>query len=203
MKRTTAFDFAIIAVLIAIGVVARVVFRELPNFKPVAALTLFAGFYFASCRSRWMGISVAALVPISILGLSDLILGGYDQRLMIIVYTMLTLPAILGPSLRQLFRSETLPASPAKALLPLVACSLASSLAFFLVTNFACWMLFEHYERSWSGLTHCFSMALPFFRYTIAGDLTFAFLTFGIYLFAISSRAKSTSTDRLCPVNLD
>ena len=51
-----------------------------------------------------------------------------------------------------------------------------------LVTNFGCWILFDHYAKTWSGLWECYTMAVPFFRYTVAGDLFFACMTFGGYL---------------------
>jgi hypothetical protein len=35
------------------------------------------------------------------------------------------------------------------------------------------------YEHSWQGLVHCYARALPFFRYTLAGDLVFSASLFG------------------------
>ena len=68
--------------------VARVEFRHLPNFKPVAAIALFAGFYFAGTRSKHaeptpsnrmrLAPVAAAAVPIAIMAASDWFLGGYD-----------------------------------------------------------------------------------------------------------------------------
>ena len=55
-----------------------------------------------------------------------------------------------------------------------MTCSLLASVLFFLVTNFGCWLWFDLYEHSVSGLVHCYAQALPFFRYTLAGDLVFA-----------------------------
>jgi hypothetical protein len=68
----------------------------------------------------------------------------------------------------------------------LVGCSLAASVMFFLVTNFAHWAIYDMYEKSAAGLLHCYAMALPFFRYTLAGDLSFACVLFGGYAVAKS-----------------
>ena len=79
----------------------------------------------------------------------------------------------------------------------LVGCSLAASVVFFLVTNFAHWTLYDMYEKSAAGLVHCYAAALPFFRYTLAGDLAFACVLFGGYAVAKSLMvATETATSR-------
>ena len=50
--------------LVASGVALRVTFHDLPNFAPVAAMALFAGYYF---RSR----IVALCVPLLVMTISD------------------------------------------------------------------------------------------------------------------------------------
>ena len=67
----------------------------------------------------------------------------------------------------------------------LVTCSLAMSLLFFLTTNLGVWLWFNTYERSVAGLLQCYVQALPFFRYTLSGDLIFACLLFGSHAFAM------------------
>ena len=59
--------------------------------------------------------------------------------------------------------------------------TLASSLFFFIVTNFAVWASGDMYERTWLGLRQCYVMALPFFRNTTLSDLFYTGLLFGIY----------------------
>jgi hypothetical protein len=116
------------------------------------------------------------------MGLSDLILGGYDPRLMAVVYLMLAAPVFAGPYLRRAFSlGSSSRFAFGSAVAGLCVCSLAGSLAFYIVTNFACWLLSTHYDRSLSGLATCYVNALPFFRYTLAGDLCFACATFGVY----------------------
>jgi hypothetical protein len=62
-----------------------------------------------------------------------------------------------------------------------VACSLACSLLFFLATNLATWYVTPWYPRTGMGLWQCYVNAIPFFRYTAAGDLAFAGMLFGGY----------------------
>jgi hypothetical protein len=65
--------------------------------------------------------------------------------------------------------------------LSLIGCSLASSLLFFAVTNFGCWLLFGGYAQTVTGLVTCYAQALPFFRNTLIGDAFFAGTLFGGY----------------------
>ncbi len=164
--------------LVLAGASARLVLRDVPNFAPVAALALFAGYLFANRRG-------AVLVPLSVMALSDLVIGGYDLRMMAIVYASLTLPALIGHGL-----SRRLPMqrgwSACGSTCALVGSSLASSLLFFLTTNFAVWAFGSMYEPSAAGLLHCYERALPFFRYTLAGDLLFSAVLFGGYAVAVA-----------------
>jgi hypothetical protein len=70
----------------------------------------------------------------------------------------------------------------------LVGSSLASSIFFFVTTNFAVWAVGSYYSHTWTGLVDCYLRAVPFFRYTLAGDLFFAsvlFTTYAVVLFAL------------------
>ena len=68
----------------------------------------------------------------------------------------------------------------------LLGCSLGASVWFFLATNFAHWVFYDMYAKTAAGLLQCYAAALPFFRYTLAGDLGFACLLFGGYALAAS-----------------
>jgi arginine exporter protein ArgO len=46
------------------------------------------------------------------------------------------------------------------------------SLQFFLVTNFAEWATGRLYPHTLVGLVDCYVLAIPFFAWTLAGDLT-------------------------------
>jgi hypothetical protein len=59
--------------------------------------------------------------------------------------------------------------------------SVAGSVVFFLVTNLGVWLQWNMYPRTLGGLVECYAAALPFFRNTLLGDLTYAAAMFGSY----------------------
>ncbi|MBI2479363.1 MAG: hypothetical protein HYV60_12245 [Planctomycetia bacterium] len=99
------------------------------------------------------------------------------------VYASLALPVALRGVVR---RSMSLKHNGLKSALAtsagLVTCALGSSLIFYLTTNLACWIWFDT-DHTASGLLHNYLSALPFYRYTVAGDLLFAFCLFGVHAF--------------------
>jgi hypothetical protein len=122
------------------------------------------------------------------MGISDWFVGGYHWGVMAVVYAMLAFPVLLRSWLRRTFVLHG--CRPAQRLVPLaglVTCGLLSSILFFVVTNFAVWAAFETYAMNWSGLVHCYTAAVPFFRYTLAGDLFFALVLFGTHALALSA----------------
>jgi hypothetical protein len=173
MKRQTLVELAVFAALVALGACSRIYFQDLPNFAPVSAIALFAGFFFRS----WL---VAAAAPLAAMAASDVWIGGYDPVMMGVVYLMLALPVAARGFLRT--NRERGPLAGATAL---CGCTLAASLLFFLVTNLAWWLTSDMYEKSLAGLVRNYAQALPFFRYTLAGDVFFGCLLFGSHKLAL------------------
>ncbi len=62
--------------------------------------------------------------------------------------------------------------------LPLMGAALAGSVSFFVVSNFAVWAAYNMYPKTWAGLITCYTLALPFFRHAIEGDLLFTAVMF-------------------------
>jgi hypothetical protein len=166
--------------LVAAGAGARIFFRDLPNFAPIAAIALFSGYFFRSA-----GLAVAT--PLLAMLASDAVIGGYQWQMMIVVYGMLALPVAFRLPLRKWLRIERGPwSSSLRALGGLLACSLLSSVLFFLATNLACWYWTDMYEPTSAGLLRCYANAVPFFRHTLAGDAIFASSLFGSYALAVN-----------------
>ncbi len=127
--------------------------QPLWNVTPMAGVALAAGAVFPNTL-------VAASVPIFAIGISNLVLPAYGSFLMgIVVFAAMTWPIFLGKIARS------------GKWLPILGGALASSLVFFLTTNFACWAVGSLYPRSFEGLIACFSAALPFYRWMPVGDL--------------------------------
>lgn len=62
-----------------------------------------------------------------------------------------------------------------------IGAALTSSVSFFLISNFASWAALSNmYPRSFSGLIQSYTLALPFFRGTVASDLLFSLAFFGV-----------------------
>ncbi|MCP4193500.1 MAG: hypothetical protein GY768_23040 [Planctomycetaceae bacterium] len=169
MKQRTE-QILVFGILVTACVGLRFYFQTIPNFAPVAAVALFAGYFF---QSRWL----AVLTPVTAMAISDQFTGAYQPILMATVYTCLAVPALLGAPLRQKLNHR----GPIASSLTLFSCSLASSLLFFTATNLATWLVTPWYPRTIAGLTQCLVNAVPFFRYTLMGDLFFAAALFGSY----------------------
>jgi hypothetical protein len=62
---------------------------------------------------------------------------------------------------------------------PVAGVTLASSVLFFIITNFGTWATTSLYPHSLAGLDTCYIAAIPFFWNTLAGDLFYSALLFG------------------------
>ena len=176
MKRQSIIEVVLFCVLVALGASTRISLEHLPNFAPVAGLALFAGYFF---RSRL----VALALPVCIMLVSDAFIGHYAWWQMTIVYGMLAAPVAMRGVLRRHFDFSGATASGiVRSLGGLLGCSLAASVLFFIVTNAIC---LGWYEPTWVGVATCYLRGLEFFRYTLAGDMVFALVTFGGYATAM------------------
>lgn len=167
--------------LVAIGVISRIVLVDSPNFKPVCALALFAGFYF---NRTWLAAMVVGLTLV----VSDLFIGGYEWQLMAAVYGSTFFAVMLGVVIRNKQNR-----SPNGMLFGRFAtASLTMSVAFFVLTNFAVWAFGGWYPTTWSGLVDCYVAAIPFFRWTLVSDFVFSQALVAAFALSVawSSRTK-------------
>ncbi len=169
LQSRTLKDITVFALLVVVGVVGRLACLEIPNFQPTGAVALFAGFYFAQRR-------IALLAPLAVMGISNLWLDAYlSWPQMIVVHAALLWPVFLG---RHLLRQ---PSSTASPLIRWGICLSAPSLVFFLTTNFGVWLVSGMYPQTLAGLASCYWLAVPFYGYSLAGDLVFVPMVFGSY----------------------
>ena len=75
-----------------------------------------------------------------------------------------------------------------------VASALASSISFFLVSNFAVWACWNMYPKNAAGLVASYAAALPFFRRSLAGDLVFTVTMFAVPVVVSKLSARSASS---------
>ena len=131
-----------------------------PNFSPIAAMALFSG---AQMPRRAM----AFVAPFAALILSDLALGGFYPG-MNFVYLSFALTVLIGWAI-----------ASRKTPLAIGGAAVASSVLFFILTNFGMWLFSGIYPLTQAGLVACYVAAIPFFQNTLVGDLTFTALLFG------------------------
>jgi len=156
----------------ALGIGARLLPHP-PNFTPIAALALFTGVY-ASRASKWY-----LLAPLGAMLVSDLFLGFYEWKTMAVVYGSFFAIGLVGLLVRKYKNAGTIALG-----------ALAGSILFYLFTNFAVWAFSGMYALTFEGLMFSYMMAIPFFKFTLLGDLFYVALLFGLYEFALSLSYK-------------
>ncbi len=177
-------DTLILLVLLAIGISSRFMLLDLPNFKPVAAIVMFAAFWFRSFR-------VAGLALLLIMLASNVGLDSCPWQITCGVLGGLLAAAWLGRNFRSNFDSaRDVSASPLRAGGLLLGSAFAMSLAFFVISNFSVWAMGQWYPLTGSGLVSCFAAAVPFFKYTLCGDMMFCTSLFGAW-WLVASLATS------------
>jgi hypothetical protein len=133
------------------------------NVAPVCAMSLCGGLYLGK---RW-----ALLVPLAAMLVSDIFLG--FSIVSPFVYGCYVVSGLMGLGLRD-----------RKTFGWIAGGTLASSVLFFVVTNFATWALTGLYPHTVAGLVRCYGMAIPFFRGTLAGDVLFVGIFAAVMEFA-------------------
>ena len=139
---------------------------HVPNVTPLGGSCLFAG-------SRISGFW-AYLLPLVVMLATDPFVGGFTAATPVI-YACFLINVWIG---RRMLRSVT----PIRV----GGAAFLCSLQFFLLTNFALWAgaVARHspfYAPGLSGLLSCYTLALPFWGRTLAGDLFFSAAIFGLY----------------------
>jgi len=138
--------------LLAVFVILATFLRLIPhplNFTPITSLALFSGVMF---NRKWLGL----IIPLIAMFLSDIILG--FSMISFWVYASFGLITLFGWFIKKLN----------------IHSILLSSIIFFIVSNFGVWVL--GYPHTIEGILLCYTMAIPFFGYSIIGDLFWGFV---------------------------
>lgn len=141
-----------------------------PNFTPIGALALYGGWRFGA------GKSIA--LPFIALFVSDVLMdlgvragifayGGFHLT-MPAVYLAFALMILVGRLLRDRLSVGSL-----------AAASLTASVVLFVVTNLGHWVAYYN-VHDLPSLAECFTNAVPFFGYTVAGDAFYTSAAFGL-----------------------
>jgi len=165
--------FLIITGFILFAALARLL-PHATNFTPLGAIALFGAAYFT--KKKW-----AFIIPILALWLSDLFLNNlvyaafYDGFTLVTpgfmyIYGAFALIVILGI---YLFDKITLSR--------VLGGAIGGSVIFFIISNFGVWLTSPMYPLTAEGLALCYTAAIPFFHYTLAGNLVYCGVLFGGY----------------------
>ena len=151
-----------------------------PNFTPIAAMALFGGAYLGRRH-------LAFMIPFAAMFLSDLLLGLHKD--MWAVYLAFGITVFIGTLIRNNVK-----------VISIISASLASSVIFFLLTNFAAWLSSPIYPQNFAGLMESYiaglaffnngSLGLSFFMNEIAGSLFYNGLFFGVFALAVQKFPK-------------
>lgn len=170
--------FYFLAAMILLAAFSRIIPHPL-NFSPLGAMGLFGAAYFSK---KWQ----AFLVPLAATWLSDLFINNvlYGQYYPSFTwfyegfywqygsYLLITLVGIF------VFKKVNTGR--------VVIGALSSTAIFFLISNMGCWVGNIAYPQNFAGLTACYAAGIPFLKMTLIGDLFFAGLMFGTFMFAES-----------------
>lgn len=175
------------------GVLLRLV-PHVPNFAPISAMAIFGGAYLSR--------KFAVVIPLGAMILSDYLLlyvnpfGNmldfskiYPVSAMFHSTTLYVWGSFLVSSLIGMWlKNRKKPSS-------IILGSFLASLQFFLITNFGVWAA-GAYSRGVEGLMQSYIMGLPFFRWTLMGDLFYTatfFIVFQLALMAYKPKTVSSS----------
>ena len=167
-----AYLFVVLAVVLR--------FVTLPvAFTSVAASLLFFG---ARQPRRRMWIPLALLVAADVV-LTKLVYAYPLSADHLVTWAWYVAVLLLGEKLRE-----------NAGALRVGGAALAASVSFFVVSNLAVWAAWEMYPKTLAGLAACYVAALPFFRHSLAGDLLFTAVFFGIG--ALVEGVRSTADEK-------
>lgn len=160
---------AIILALVVVAVGWRIInnaFMIAPNLELVTTVSVLAAIIIG-----WRG---ALIVPIVSMILSDLIIGNTS----IFVFTWSAF-ALIGVGALLLRKSI---GKPKKQIAQSFGFAIVSSFTFFVVTNLGVWLQ-GWYPMTWAGLIECFTLAIPFYRTMLVGNLILIPAAVAVYQF--------------------
>ncbi len=167
---------AIVVLVVAMSrLIPHAIASSLFNFSPLGGIALFGAVYF---KNKYMSY----LLPLAALWVSNLLINnifyaqyfdGFSWFANPEVYFAFLLIVLMGSSLLK------------KISVPRLAiAAVSSSLVFFLVTNFYVWLNTVLYPKNIAGLASCYVAAIPFYWNTLASDIFYVGVLFGLFEFA-------------------
>jgi hypothetical protein len=148
--------------LILLGAVLRVMPHP-ANFVPIAAVALFGAVFIKDKR-------IALALPLAAMIVSDVFIGFDTLQSRLVIYGCFFAIGLIGLWIRN-----------HKNIFTVVGGSLVGSTLFYLVTNLVWLYPPKMYPHTIEGQILSYTNALPFYKYTLLGDLFYVALFFGLY----------------------
>ncbi len=150
-----------------------------PNFTPIGGMALFGAAYFSRKYFSF-------LVPLAAMWLSDLFYNnvilpaqmpeyytGFQWIGNLWVYAGFALIVLIGFRLLKNVGVKNV-----------AVAALAGTVVFYLITNFGAWATYPTYTKDLMGLLASYTAAIPFFGYSLLGNLVYSAVLFGVYEWA-------------------
>jgi len=174
-KQILNFRFGTLCVIVLAAGILRLI-PQPQNFGPIGAMALFGGAYFGK---KWQ----AFLIPLAALLISDLVVNFAFYREFVLfhemavwVYGAFAINVLIGIALLKKVKTSSV-----------ITANIIASLLFFTITNFGVWAspnIMNIYPSNAAGLTACYIAGIPYLWGTLAGNLFYSALLFGIFEYA-------------------
>ncbi|MBI2022404.1 hypothetical protein HYS97_00950 [Candidatus Daviesbacteria bacterium] len=154
-----------------------------PNFTPVVATAIFAG--------AKLSFRQAVIISLLALAISDYLLlyinpflpqmfnfskiqpiGAMFHSTTLFVWGAVLISAFIGSFIKKRLKAQNI-----------FFGAIISSLQFFIITNFGVWAG-GYYGYTLDGLIQSYIMGIPFYKFTLLGDLIYTIFLFGTYALA-------------------
>lgn len=184
-----------LASMVVVGSVIVRLMPHIPNFAPMTAGALFGATYLPKRFALLIPLVSAALTDYLLLYINPFSphifnfshiqpLSAMFNGTTLYVWGSFMISGLLGLTLRR-----------KRGIVKTGGVTLLASIQFFLITNFGVWAA-GAYARDLSGLMASYIAGLPFFTWTIAGDLFYTAAFFGLYALALKP-AKASESPKL------
>lgn len=168
--------FLVLSGFIIIAALSRIIPHPY-NFAPIGAMSIFGAAYFTDKKFSF-------LLPLFAMFVSDLLVNNllyanfYGGFVLFTpgfywMYGAIALIVVAGIFILKKVNTKTV-----------IAGSLSASVIFFLITNFGTWLGNPMYPQGIEGLLMSYTAGIPFFHYTVLGDLFYSGVMFGAFEYA-------------------
>ena len=150
INKENVLSFLYISIILALG---RLIPHP-PNFTPILAAAIVAPYII---NNKWVSIAV----PLTAMLIADLFIGFHSYILW--VYGAIALSTLFSFALKKFGRMY----------IQLGIMTVFASLIFFVITNFAVWLVWDFYPKTFDGLILCYVAGLPFLRNTLMSTILY------------------------------